>query len=519
MPKITRKKHTAHIERKIAIGAIVSKHVCQDLSATYDADLVEVPYVRTVIEWCLEYFQTYQEAPGKEIQTIFNSKSRRGLDEDTSELLEDFLAEIAEEYQEHSTFNADYLIDQMHDKFMAQKLKNAAEDIKVLVDQGKLDAAEAVASSLRGFEGASNTGVTPFGDTAVLRQAFETVTTPLFTFPGAFGEMVNDQLTRGGLLAFLGRAKIGKSWQLMEWAYRALRSRCNVAVFEVGDQCQDEMVVRFNVRLAGRSNRTRYCGEMMVPVLDCVKNQEDRCRNKHRTSECGLGDATNWDDAPADYVPCSYCASHRPRAYQGATWYKLCPKVSPLTWRQAVKSGNKLNRFVGSKRLRLCTFPNSSVNVTGLETVLDRWEVQEGFVPDVIVIDYADILAPQFDDLKKEIRHQENGKWKALRRMAQERYCLVVTATQANASAYKKNRVDMTNFNEDRRKNDHVTGLLGLNQTPEEKDLGEMRIGWLLLRQGEYDENDLVTVLQCLQKGQPHIGSYKQRRRSKKGER
>ena len=44
----------------------------------------------------------------------------------------------------------------------------------------------------------------------------------------------------------------GKTWQLLECAQRAAMSRCNVAVFEVGDMTREELIVRSSIRLAGR---------------------------------------------------------------------------------------------------------------------------------------------------------------------------------------------------------------------------------------------------------------------------
>ncbi|MBT9138972.1 MAG: hypothetical protein DDT31_01552 [Syntrophomonadaceae bacterium] len=128
----------------------------------------------------------------------------------------------------------------------------------------------------------------------------------------------------------------------------------------------------------------------------------------------------------------------------------------------------------------------------------------DDFAPDVIVIDYADILA---SDYKGEFRHQENEKWKALRRLSQSRKCLVITATQTDTDAYKKKSITLDNFSEDKRKYAHVTGMLTLNQTPEEKEAGTMRLNWLLLRDGEFGGNNEVTVAQALRIGQPMLFS------------
>ena len=95
-----------------------------------------------------------------------------------------------------------------------------------------------------------------------------------------------------------------------------------------------------------------------------------------------------------------------------------------------------------------------------------------------------------------------------MRRLSQERHCLVVTATQANAASYDKKVLTMMNFSEDKRKMAHVTAMFGLNQTPDEKRQNLMRVGPIVIREGEFNSLNTVTVLQCLDIGRPYIGSY-----------
>ena len=61
------------------------------------------------------------------------------------------------------------------------------------------------------------------------------------------------------------------------------------------------------------------------------------------------------------------------------------------------------------------------------------WEKQDGFVPDLIVVDYADLIVPES---RGEFRHQQNEIWKGLRRLSQEKgEPLVITASQSDAKS------------------------------------------------------------------------------------
>src|SRR5207249_1779951 len=44
--------------------------------------------------------------------------------------------------------------------------------------------------------------------------------------------------------------------------------------------------------------------------------------------------------------------------------------------------------------LGISVVPNSTIDVASIRSKLDTWEAQDGWTPDVIIIDYADILAP-----------------------------------------------------------------------------------------------------------------------------
>jgi hypothetical protein len=123
----------------------------------------------------------------------------------------------------------------------------------------------------------------------------------------------------------------------------------------------------------------------------------------------------------------------------------------------------------------------------------------------VIVIDYADILAnpPGFN----ESRDATNATWKHLRRLSQERHCLVVTATQADAASYRAETIDASNFSEDKRKLSHVTGMVGINSTPEEKENSMQRLNWVVLRESEFNVTRCVHVASCIDIGNPAVKS------------
>ena len=133
--------------------------------------------------------------------------------------------------------------------------------------------------------------------------------------------------------------------------------------------------------------------------------------------------------------------------------------------------------------------------------------INEDFVPDVIIIDYADVLAPE-DRRVADFRHRINETWMALERLRKKWHACVLTATQADAASYEVHDITMSNFSEDKRKLAHVTAMLAINQTDKEKREAVARIGLVVAREEEFHIERQVKILQCLRKGRPVIGSY-----------
>jgi len=127
-------------------------------------------------------------------------------------------------------------------------------------------------------------------------------------------------------------------------------------------------------------------------------------------------------------------------------------------------------------------------------------------VPDVVVIDYADVLLAPSGYTPGD-REAINATWKQLRGMSQKMHNLVITATQADADSYTAHTISRGNFSDDRRKNDHVTGMLGINQSEEEKKAGIYRLNWTKRREEAYTESRCVHVAGCLNMGRPFMKS------------
>lgn len=506
---IKRKKIDTSLEQQILIGCIMSDRFIKEIIPLYKPDLMDIEYAPIIMTWCIDYFTQYGKAIQHDITDVFEIWERNAENEEQVKFIEKFLTGLSDEYAHSDKFNVDYVLDKVLNHFKKKSLKNLADDLIYSLEQDSLEDAVSCLDDFKIVERISAEGIDPFDDQEAIQNAFESKAEPLFKIPGELGKLMNDDFCRDSFVTLMGPEKRGKSFWLMFFAMMAQRNRCNVALFQVGDMSEAQMTRRMHISLSKKSDLPKYCGPLKIPVLDCEHNQKATCELRHRTSKVGCygddNEKLSLEDA-VGYVPCTACLKPKPKNFKGAVWHYLRGEVDPLNWREAFKAGEAYKKKVRAKGFKLATFANDSINVKGIRRVLETWERVEGFVPDVIVIDYADILAPE--DHKEDTRSRENTRWKALRRLSQEKHVCLITATQTNRESYNAPMIKIEHAGEDKRKFAHVTAAYALNQTMEEKQQGIMRIAPLVVREDAYDAERNVTVLQCLQIGSPYISSY-----------
>ena len=102
----------------------------------------------------------------------------------------------------------------------------------------------------------------------------------------------------------------------------------------------------------------------------------------------------------------------------GSVWMKKIDVGDPLTSGQAVIYWKKFFRKY-KNQFKLSTHANGTLSVQNIKSLLDIWERGITFLPDIIIIDYADLLEP--DGSVRDFRQQQNLIWKGLRALAQQK--------------------------------------------------------------------------------------------------
>jgi hypothetical protein len=512
------------IERLIVVGLINSTEYIQQIRGLWDPGLLESQEAYYIAQWAVAYFDKYGNAPGRLIEDIYYDKKQSGeIPEDHIPGIKDSLEDLALEYDEG--FNLQYALDQTQKYFKRRSIEEYERKLNEFIEDRDFDGAEEFTANYRikSFHFVNDLDLSKPESMVRIESAFAHSAEPLIKYPGALGSFVNDHLIRGGFVALMGPEKRGKSFLLLDMAIRASYRRNKVAFFQAGDMTEQEQILRIGSYLTKLPILERNTGEMFIPVADCLRNQLDICDLKERRCDFGIFTSGDYDETTIrkeltkerleeafedygdDYRPCTVCDEYKTR-HLGVPWLKQITLKRAVTFEDSKK---KYENFFQKKHrvFKISTHINDALTVTMIRGTLDRWEREDGFVPDVIAVDYADLLVPEKN---KEFRHGQNEIWKNLRALSQERNCLVLTATQADAKSYESDLLKMSNYSEDKRKFAHVTAMFGLNQDKKfrEKRLGLMRINHLVIRAGNFDSVGTVTILQDLNTGQPFLDSY-----------
>lgn len=442
------------IEKNIITGMIISKEFLQEVQPIFRP--LRSSFANIIAEWCNTYFQKYKKAPEKHIQDIYNTHSEQ-MDEDNKELTCDFLDHISSEYIKAKTFNIKYVLDNAEKYFRTLALEEIKSKLILNLKSGKIDNAENLIKEFERVVRPETKGVNPFDSIAIKKAFNEGSGDKMFSFPGTLGKVVGT-FEREHLVAFVGNLGIGKTWWLMWTALLGVFEGYNV-VFVSLEMSESQMIKRIHQHINALPVHGKK-RKISIPIFD--------------------------EDFEIEYKKVKKTV--------------LCDITSIKKINAILKSGiiNKNSNF------RMLVYPSRTVSVSTLELQLQNMEYYDNFIPDVIVTDYADKFLSE--NKSYERRHQLTQIWEAHKSLAQKRKCLVITASQSNTVRTGKD-IKQGDWSESISKIELCDIGLSLNQKPEQKKDGYMRVKVLKQRHNSFDLLKEVTVLQSLEIGRCYLDS------------
>lgn len=486
-----------NIEKRIITSLIASDKIASELVPITHRELFRLDIAKTIYTWIQEFHKVYGKAPGIHIRDIFTTH-KASLNATERLEIEEFLSTLSKEFANAEWSNEDYLLSTGKKYLQKRHLVYMSEQIQFYAESDLIEEAEACIKTYGSMinSGLSN-WVKPFDDKKFIRKVFDRKEAePLFTMGGALDHLFGP-LRKAWLMLLLGPMKRGKTWGLQEVAQCALVHGKRVAFFSLEMEDTD-ISGRFYQGFASAPEQDE---DIQYPIFDCVLNQTNSCNDKRRVNKIPRPEIYT---PKSKYKTCTLCRTTDPKSFKPSVWY-FTEHRKALNYKTTVQTIDGLNTQIQSNLFRLISYEIGSANVQTIERDLRMLELSEGWIPDVIIIDYADILKPEENGLTG--RDKENAAWKALKALAQRRKAFVATGSQGNRDSFAVESLDEKNTSEDIRKLAHIDIAATINQTQQEKLIGYSRIGILNHRWKEFHKSLFAIVLQQFKAGQFNLDS------------
>jgi hypothetical protein len=461
--------------RTILIGMIVNTQVVGKIASQWTEEgLFQASEANRIGRWCVNHYRDYKVHPWTGIRSYLNDWAENTrLPEEEIQAVTSLLSSMSDSFQqEPDLFNADHVLDIAAKHFKKIKAEKLIEAVEADLQAGNISKAEERITKYSTVEMGVGSGIELFIDREAMRSTYAREhMESLVPYPGDMGLFFGERLSRDCFAAFMGVEKSGKSWWLLDIAYRAMLARRRVAYFQAGDLSEWQIKDRFLVRASQHPSRSTnedgsWPCRVKIPVGIRYSSEEGiaqvRFDRKHFTGPLDV--QKDWDLSIEQHIQ------------------KILKTKKPY--------------------FKLSCHPTKTLSMVGLRSILDGW-TQHGFPPDVVAIDYADILAPL--DKREDRRDQVKTNWEQMRRLSQELHCLVVTATQCNAAAYTAKTLSRANFSENHLKLAEVNVMYGINMEPEEKEQQITRLNVIGARDGHYNVKRVMHVAGCLPLSNPAV--------------
>lgn len=421
-----------------------------------EIDLYSTVYARTIAKACYSYVHQYGKPPRDHLPDLLTEALAQKED---GPFIKRYLVNIAT--LRDSGFNEEFVVNQL-DKFTRfMRVKKTAADLVQALDQNNMGSADKIISSyskmpLSGFD----RGITLKEVGAMLVAGkIHSTTLPLGIKPLDEAELGP---AKQELHLFMAPPKRGKTWFLLHLCKQGLLNRHRV-VYVTLEMSAEKLGVRMLQSLFSLTYR-----EAKVVQLNKYK----------RTNGKLILDMQQIER----------------KAIESQEGKDILVKRLGLNKKKGTSYRDVAERM--SENLVIKRFPTGSLDVDGLERYLEQLMVIDRFVPDLVIVDYPDLMKISADKFRLNL----GGIYKDLRGLAVERNFALGAASQSNRGSVDKMTITEGDVGEDFSKIAISDVVFSYNQTPEERSQNMARI-FVVAARNDRDKFD-VKITQAYEVGQ-----------------
>ena len=408
---------------------------------TIEVGLFGGPY-KGIAARVYDYIDKYKKPPKDHLPDILDDKLHSDNKREAG-LYEDILTSI---YDAQKVINAEYVMTQLSTFVQRQSLRSVAVDLQKALQRDTEESIEEANALIRAAQSKTTQLFAPGLRLGDEKRVLDFLDIQSESFSTGIAELDRRGFgpTRKELWLFIANTKGGKTWMLMHLAKIAAMNRLRVChiTLEMSEE-----------RAAQRYLQSFFAISKRVEKHKATRFIKDK-----------LGKIADLDTQP---MPAAM-------TYED-------PNVRKKLTKRIVKGKRMLDNIIVKQ------FPTGSLTVPQLRAYLDNLENVERFMPDLLILDYPDLM--KLD--KANYRLSLDELYKDIRGIAVERNIAVAAVSQSHRQAAKVKLVGADNVAEAYAKIAHADTVLTLSQTPQENALGLARLHVAAGR----NDSDKVTIV------------------------
>lgn len=424
-------KITGSLQENLLSLLIFNDRAASIIFGIIEPGLFESDFYKEIVRVAIEYYKQYKQPPKEHIADLLETKIQDRTNPKSGELYTKLLTNL---FQTKDSINEDFVLNQLNQFVRRQRLKGAIVEAALLIkdetNESLVIAENTLNKCLKGQLQVFDRGLSFNDPKRVLQVLKEKILPP---YPYGIRQLEEQQIgpAPGELFIFLASVSRGKSWQLINIGRQCLQHR--------------KKVLHVTLEMPEAQVAQRY--------LQCLYSL-----SAHATQEIQKIQISTFNhDGLGRLSGLAVEELNRPSVKHDKT-------LATLT--------KKLERYKGRQALEIKGFPTGSLSIEGLEVFLDNLDRLYNYVPNVLLLDYADLMKLDY----KNLRTSTGEIYKELRRIAVERNIAMVTASQANRMAEDAKVITLKHLAEDYSKAATADTVIAFCQTAQEKTLGLARL-------------------------------------------
>ena len=416
-------KLSGALQENILTLLVFNAEFCKLIRSIISANLFESAVYRDVASHAIDFVDQYGEPIAEHLpDSLENILS--GSDKKKAQSYQRLLDNL---FLARESVNVKYTISQLHHFVRQQNLKGAVVKAVEAIEAGDLDLCEVVLQ--KGMQSQSNVFEigTNMSESKGALNFLDDMDAGIRTGIAELDK--RDIMPREGeMLLLIAPMKKGKSWGLMHFGKWAILQR--------------KTVVHVTLEMSEKRVTQRY-----IQSFFSITKREAKIKTPiFKTDSLGRLTSIEYEDLV------------RPTLND--------PNIRKTLTAKVRKEFNKRSPLI------IKQFPTSSLTINELDAYLDGLERFHKIVPDMLVLDYPDLMKIDSGNL----RIDTGTIFKQLRGMAARRNFALCVATQANAEGMKAKLVTDAMVAEDKSKIATADIVITYSQTLEEKALGLARL-------------------------------------------